>query len=255
MRGSDTEDEEPDTATYATDGFVVDDVGDEEEEEGATERRKHAKRPMETELSDDDFDLIQENLGIKLHRHPKQKLKRLKRRALDDDFEAPSTGEELAKTLFDDDVGEEAEDVVKPSRSLDLDISDDEQDDDGLGGFIVDENEEPVQQSVPRSRDGFMMVLNDEQLAEATEVFGDMSEFLEAQRERVVSRRTEDEDEDIEMEDATARSQVITVEDQLASLQAEYEPTILLESFITPQDERVRKEDRPERHTVCIIVL
>ncbi|XP_052215259.1 transcription elongation factor SPT6-like isoform X2 [Dreissena polymorpha] len=237
---------------------VEEDEPEEEEEEGAGgEKRKHESEEEDDQLEDEDYDLIEENLGIKVKRS--KKLKRIKRVITDDEDseqEGEKEGDErerIANELFEGDEEEEGEDDDARSRmtkaeteAQDLTVEDSE-DEDELGDFIVGDDGQPIRGKKKKRH----IIHSDALLQEAQDIFGvdfDFDEFKDYAGEE--SEEEEDEyidDDELEGEEGAPKKEKKSRPKRGLKASATYEPEALARAFMTEKDNIVRNTDMPER--------
>jgi len=227
-------------------GFIVDD--DDEDGGGATKKERVRISREERKLDDDDYSLIQENLGLQVAREessddeedggqPQRKRLRQGGRADSDDEDGAkkvSRKKGLAGALFDDDddgaEGAAAAAEAPAGRRSFADVDSD----DSMADFIEDDDDAPAGEGAegggPRAR-------RPRQRARRSE--------RSADEENRVSRADdmfgEDEYDDEYPEEEEEMQQVSTKIDDL------YEPTVIQEFYLAEKDVAVRKEDIPER--------
>ncbi|CAH8839646.1 unnamed protein product [Trichobilharzia szidati] len=249
-------DEEDDEggASEGSDGEDTEGVGDEGDKDDDDDDA----------LDDDDFQLIQENVGINLKKQKKRRL------VLDDDDEADEDEVASKKTAYEEDRGREAiarqifededeevdEDRVVRSRPADFGVSvgdeeDEEEEDDDMGDFIVDDRT-----GAPPSRPSKRIVHKDAALQQAQNIFGvdfDMSEFEAFRKPRTGDDYSEESEYEYsdEEEGSKARRQKHrrppsshVMDDRVYEL---FDPSDLERAYYSQADERIRKTDIPER--------
>ncbi|XP_076921812.1 transcription elongation factor SPT6 homolog isoform X1 [Bidens hawaiensis] len=244
---------------YEKDGFLVDDIDEDGEEEDSDEEKQKKKKRKKREseknfvLDEDDYELLQDNVGF---RRPKEskKFKRLKKARADAD-EGPSgysdeeeydiTGkggrsaeDKIKHNLFDDGGGTSLEDdiIAEEEQQLvevDGDIDDEE---DEMADFIVDEDDvdehgEPARRKVNKKKPRRAPGVSSIAIQEAHDIFGDVDELLS-------KRKSELEKTNRYIEGGDQREM---------KLQDEFEPIILSEKYMTEKDEHIRVIDIPER--------
>ncbi|XP_053375824.1 transcription elongation factor SPT6-like isoform X2 [Mercenaria mercenaria] len=261
----DDEEEEIDEAAIAEemkdfineDDDVEEEVDEEEEGEGE-KKRKHESEEEDDQLEDEDYDLIEENLGIKVQRA--KKLKRIKRMISDDEDsekEEETEGaaqERIANELFegDDDVEDDDDDARSrmtraetEARDLAVEGSDEE---DELDDFIVDDQGQPISGRKKKRH----IIHSDALLQEAQDIFGvdfDFDEFKDYGDEEEDEEEEDeylDEDE-LEGEDGGERKVKKKRPKGGTKASSTYEPEALSRAFMTEQDSVIRSTDMPER--------
>ncbi|XP_071726700.1 transcription elongation factor SPT6 homolog isoform X2 [Rutidosis leptorrhynchoides] len=259
----DEEDEEGEDA-YEKDGFIVDEVdeddqdGEDEDREDSDEERQRKKKRKKREseknyvLDDDDYELLQDNVGF---RRPKvsNKFKRLKKARADadegqsgfsDEEEFDGTGksgrsaeDKIKRSLFDDDEGAPMEDIAEDDQREEEEDGDIGEEEDEMADFIVDEEEvdehgEPTRRrKVNKKKSRQAPGVSSTAMQEAHDIFGDVDELLR-QRKLGLER--------INRYDDTGERR----------LEDEFEPIILSEKYMTENDDRIREIDIPERMQV-----
>ncbi|XP_015684982.1 transcription elongation factor SPT6-like, partial [Protobothrops mucrosquamatus] len=184
-------------------------------------------------LEDDDFDLIEENLGVKVKR---QKFRRVRKMSDDEDDKEEDYGKEehekeaIAEEIFQDGEGEEGGDGGDGHLAAAEDEEDEEEDESG-GGSIGD--------MVPGA------------LQEAQEIFGVDFDYDEFEKYNEYDEEMEDE-YDYEPEDTEGEIRVRpkkTAKKRVSrrSIFEIYEPSELESSHLTDQDNEIRVTDMPER--------
>ncbi|CAH8495495.1 unnamed protein product [Schistosoma mattheei] len=247
------EEEDEGGASEGSDGDDAEEIGDEGD-----------KDDDDDALDDDDFQLIQENVGINLKKQKKRRL------VLDDDDEADedevvskkATYEEdrgreaIARQIFEDEDEEFDEERVVRSRPTDFGVSvgdeEEEEDEDDMGDFIVDDRT-----GAPPTRPSKRIVHKDAALQQAQNIFGvdfDLSEFEAFRKSRVGGDDYSDESEyeysDEEEGSKGRRSKHrrapsnLVMDDRVYEL---FDPSDLERAYYSQADERIRKTDVPER--------
>lgn len=243
-------------------GFIVDDE-EEEEGEGESDNESGSGESAKEDVADDDdevldeedYELIQENVGVNMKRKTK------KRRLIlddDDDVEFGKTSKEarsrekISRQIFEDD--DEADDVVdrrlesvRQAPTFEAKSDDEENEDsDDMGDFIVDATNENKEARRKRQ-----IVHSDPSLQEAQDIFGvdfDFEEF--AQPDEQDSEESDESDyEDEDDEEALIRRRQKR-EAKVAPHEALYEvfdAADIERRFFRPEDEKIRRLDVPER--------
>ncbi|KAI1903238.1 hypothetical protein AGOR_G00025160 [Albula goreensis] len=237
-------------------GLIDDDVDEEEEEEddgegsggaasdsGEEIGHRKKKRSYDYRLDDDDIDLIEENLGVKVKR---KKFSRV-RNVDDDEDEEDGDGREahekdlIADEIFTGDGGvEEGEAVDMPLHHGDDEEEDEEESD--IDDFIVDDDGQPLRKPKwGKKLPGY----TDAALQEAQEIFGGDFDFAEFDTEAYDHAEEEEEDPDDESWDRPKKQTKKRVGRR--SIFEIYEPSELESSHMTDQDNEIRSTDMPER--------
>ncbi|KAG5681165.1 hypothetical protein PVAND_010625 [Polypedilum vanderplanki] len=240
---------------------LIDDNPIEEDESDAESdsSRRNAKRKksddeddeLDDRLEDEDYDLIEENLGVKVERKRFKRLKRITDEESDTEERDESLNREvLADQLFvgsdeeqdaqEDDRRSERNRRAEPER-YDDEMSDESDADD----FIVDD----YGNSIAEKRKKRKPVFTDAALQEGQDIFGvdfDYNEF-ENYEEDEYEDESADEDE-YEDEDREKRTKKATRKKvQKKSIFDIYEPSELKRGHFTDLDNIIRKTDIPER--------
>ncbi|KAG9351595.1 hypothetical protein JZ751_022846 [Albula glossodonta] len=236
-------------------GLIDDDVDEEEEEDdgegsggaasdsGEEIGHRKKKRSYDYRLDDDDIDLIEENLGVKVKR---KKFSRV-RNVDDDEDEEDGDGREahekdlIADEIFTGDGGvEEGEAVDMPLHHGDDEEEDEEESD--IDDFIVDDDGQPLRKPKwGKKLPGY----TDAALQEAQEIFGGDFDFAEFDTEAYDHAEEEEEDPDDESWDRPKKQTKKRVGRR--SIFEIYEPSELESSHMTDQDNEIRSTDMPER--------
>ncbi|XP_029401986.1 transcription elongation factor SPT6 [Mus pahari] len=227
------------------------DSGDSEDDVGHNKR----KRPsFDDRLEDDDFDLIEENLGVKVKRG--QKYRRVKKMSDDDEDDEEEYGKEehekeaIAGEIFQDEEGEEGQEAVEaPMAPPDEEEEDDEESD--IDDFIVDDDGQPLKKPKWRKK---LPGYTDAALQEAQEIFGVDFDYDEFEK---YNEYDEELEEDYEYEDDETEGEIRvrpkkTTKKRVSrrSIFEMYEPSELESSHLTDQDNEIRATDLPERFQV-----
>ncbi|KAK2828241.1 hypothetical protein Q5P01_019275 [Channa striata] len=192
--------------------------GASDSEEEVRHRRK--KRNYDDYLDDDDLDLIEENLGVKV-----------KRRDLiaDEIFHGGGDGEL-----------EEGEAVDEPLHRADDDEEGEDEESD-IDDFIVDDDGQPITKKRGKKFSGY----TDAALQEAQEIFGGDFDFADFDADAYDQGEEEEEDQDEEGWDRPKKQTKRRLGRK--SIFEIYEPSELESSHMTDQDNEIRSTDMPER--------
>nr|XP_023411962.1 transcription elongation factor SPT6 isoform X2 [Loxodonta africana] len=224
------------------------DSGDSEDDVG---HKKRKRTSFDDRLEDDDFDLIEENLGVKVKRG--QKYRRVKKMSDDEDDDEEEYGKEehekeaIAEEIFQDGEGEEGQEAVEaPMAAPEEEEEDDEESD--IDDFIVDDDGQPLKK--PRWRKK-LPGYTDAALQEAQEIFGVDFDYDEFEK---YNEYDEELEEEYEYEDDEAEGEIRvrpkkTTKKRVSrrSIFEMYEPSELESSHLTDQDNEIRATDLPER--------
>ncbi|KAJ0742822.1 putative tex-like protein, HTH domain superfamily [Helianthus annuus] len=210
VEAEDVDDEDLDE--FEEDGFIVNDLDDDEDDTTVVKNgsRKTKKRGSKQHfaLDEDDYDLLEENTGLRRPKQESGKFNRLKK--------ARTNADEGPSVFLDDLFG------------VDDDLSLDESDeDDEMADFIVDDVEEDKHGGSSRPND---CKKKSKQPAEASsrDIFGDLDDLCNLGPTKVSKF------------DETSESKDAKVED-------EFEPIINSEKYMTKKDDHIKKTDAPER--------
>nr|XP_014354517.1 PREDICTED: transcription elongation factor SPT6 isoform X2 [Latimeria chalumnae] len=235
--------------------FINDDDDEEEEEDeeegsdsgGSDVVHKRRKRTFDDRLEEEDFDLIEENLGVKVKR---QKFRRV--RKMSDDEEEDELGKDgherdaIAEEIFQDGEGEEGESIEHLPPPEEEEEEEDEESD--IDDFIVDDEGQPLKKPKWRKK---LPGYTDAALQEAQEIFGVDFDYDEFEKYNEYDEEIEDYDE-YEEEVAEGETRVRpkkTTKKRISrrSIFEIYEPSELESSHLTDQDNEIRTTDMPER--------
>ncbi|MBZ3884515.1 Transcription elongation factor SPT6 [Sciurus carolinensis] len=242
-------------------GFINDDddEDDGEEDEGSDSgdseddvgHKKRKRTSFDDRLEDDDFDLIEENLGVKVKRG--QKYRRVKKMSDDEDDDEEEYGKEehekeaIAEEIFQDGEGEEGQEAMEaPMAPPEEEEEDDEESD--IDDFIVDDDGQPLKKPKWRKK---LPGYTDAALQEAQEIFGVDFDYDEFEK---YNEYDEELEEEYEYEDDEAEGEIRvrpkkTTKKRVSrrSIFEMYEPSELESSHLTDQDNEIRATDLPER--------
>ncbi|UYV64588.1 SUPT6H [Cordylochernes scorpioides] len=230
---------------------LINDEEEEEEEEEDEEDKRKRHEELDHALEEDDYDLIEENLGVKVSR--KKKFRRLKQFEDDESDQeesrdstsqqAENDREAISKKLFSG--GDEEEDMEPEPRQEEerlkttISSSEGESDEDD---FIVDDNGQPITKGKKRH-----VKYNDAALQEAQDIFGadfNYDDFMEEEYEEEI------DEEEYEAEDETVprKPKKGTRKKQTKkSIFDVYEPSELERGHFTDLDIKIKSTDIPER--------
>lgn len=224
------------------------DSGDSEDDVG---HKKRKRTSFDDRLEDDDFDLIEENLGVKVKRG--QKYRRVKKMSDDEDDDEEECGKEehekeaIAEEIFQDGDGEEGQEALEaPVAPPEEEEEDDEESD--IDDFIVDDDGQPLKKPKWRKK---LPGYTDAALQEAQEIFGVDFDYDEFEK---YNEYDEELEEEYEYEDDEAEGEIRvrpkkTTKKRVSrrSIFEMYEPSELESSHLTDQDNEIRATDLPER--------
>uniref|UniRef100_A0A5K3FBK3 Transcription elongation factor spt6 n=2 Tax=Mesocestoides corti TaxID=53468 RepID=A0A5K3FBK3_MESCO len=237
----------------------VEDGGDASDNESNTsdksEKNDGNEDDDDDQLDDEDFVLIRENCGVDIQRKTKKR-----RLVLDDEDEADidakkasreaRSREAIARQIFEEDEdegGNRSEDgSVRAAPSFTAKSDDEGEESDGMGDFIVDDAGGGGQAARQRRQ----VVHKDPALQQAQNIFGvdfDFNEFEQyGDHGSDISEESDFEDEEEEggRRRRGKREPKVTHHDRMYEL---FDPTDLARNFFSPEDERIRCTDVPER--------
>ncbi|XP_034949711.1 transcription elongation factor SPT6 [Chelonus insularis] len=236
------------------DNPIEESEGEDSDASGDSKKRKKSDdEDFDDRLEDDDYDLIEENLGITVERKRFKRLKRIQDKESDDE-EEQGVGEEreaIANELFEGGSGDEDERRSERSHRQEPKTFDDE----GSEGeysdaddFIVDDEGRPIAEKRRKKKP----IFSDAALQEAQDIFGvdfDYDEFGKYGDEDYEEDEEEEEDEYVEEDGErpqrpkkqpkkkTTRKSIFEI----------YEPSELKRGHFTDMDNEIRNTDIPER--------
>ncbi|XP_054723966.1 LOW QUALITY PROTEIN: transcription elongation factor SPT6-like [Uloborus diversus] len=233
-------------------------INDEEEEEEKdsdeeiVRKKKKRHEELDDEFEDDDYDLIEENLGVKVQRKKKfKRLKRIEDEESDDEAEDSGKGvddrEAIANELFEgDDV--EGDETSRPAVEDTLGALEESEGESDESDFIVDDDGQPITKGKKKRH----IKYTDAALQEAQEIFGvdfDYNDFVQEgdeYEEEEMEEEYEDEEEEEGVERPKAKKQS-RKKISKKSIFDVYEPVELERSHLTDADVVIRAADIPER--------
>jgi len=253
---SDEEEEDDEDKIREELGDLIDDNPIEEDESDSGSEEKGAKRKrdddddeLDDRLSDDDFDLIEENLGIKVKRKKQfTRVKRIEDDESDDELHEGQERDAIANVLFEGSDGEDdnrsRQDKVRSQLSRnEEDIEEEryseeeEEYEEDIDDFIVDADGRPIHGKKKKRK----AIYTDAALQEAQDIFGVDFDYDDFQQEGDLY------EEDEEGHKATADGKPQKKRSQRKTIYDVYEPSELERGHFTDYDEQVRKNDMPER--------
>ncbi|CAG9561741.1 unnamed protein product [Danaus chrysippus] len=217
-------------------------------------KRKKSDDELDDRLEDEDYDLIEENLGVKVARNKFKRLRRLE----DDDSDNEGADdpdlerEVIAEKLFvggSDDEDENRSESAAP-REIEYDDENEDMESDA-DDFIVDDDGRPIAERKKKRKP----IFTDASLQEGQDIFGvdfDYDEFEKYGEEDYEDEDDEDLDEYIEDEEEEGGERRRTKKGKAKrpskkSIFEIYEPSELKRSHFTDLDNEIRKTDVPER--------
>ncbi|EDW74366.1 uncharacterized protein Dwil_GK21875 [Drosophila willistoni] len=205
-------------------------------------RKKHESTNLDDGLEEDDYDLIEENLGVKVER--RKRFKRLRRI-----YDTESDGEEqhvdeglarekIAEELFNDNYGSESYESRRQRNSPKIHNYDDEDSESDADDFIVDDNGRPISEKKRRRP-----MYTDACLQESQDIFGVDFDFDDFDF---------DDDDDYEDDSEGDDTNYMTSKKgksakKKVSIFDVFEPSELKRRHFTDVDNEIRRIDIPER--------
>ncbi|KAL0838660.1 hypothetical protein ABMA28_016733 [Loxostege sticticalis] len=228
---------------------------DSDASEGPTKKRKKSDDELDDRLEDEDYDLIEENLGVKVARNKFKRLRRLE----DDDSDNEGADdpelerEVIAEKLFvggsDEEDENRSEAAAHQQQSQDYDDDNEDMESDA-DDFIVDDDGRPIAERKKKRKP----IFTDASLQEGQDIFGvdfDYDEFekygdedYEDEDEEDLDEYLEDEEEDGERRRTKKGKPKRPSKKSIFEI---YEPSELKRSHFTDLDNEIRKTDVPER--------
>ncbi|KAH8396371.1 hypothetical protein KR222_009297 [Zaprionus bogoriensis] len=231
------------------------DTGSGGDEEGGSgkKRKKHEDDDLDDRLEDDDYDLIEENLGVKVERRKRfKRLRRIHDNESDGEEQHVDEGlarEQIAEQLFDEHDDQSME--RRSERSIrEADTFDDEDSESDADDFIVDDNGRPIAEKKKKRRP----IFTDASLQEGQDIFGvdfDYDDFYKPEEDEYEEDSDGDEyDEDLISGDdfrAAKKKKQPKKKATKKTIFDIYEPSELKRGHFTDLDNEIRKTDIPER--------
>ncbi|XP_061383631.1 transcription elongation factor SPT6 [Danaus plexippus] len=217
-------------------------------------KRKKSDDELDDRLEDEDYDLIEENLGVKVARNKFKRLRRLE----DDDSDNEGADdpdlerEVIAEKLFVGGSDEEDENRSESAAPREIEYDDENEDmESDADDFIVDDDGRPIAERKKKRKP----IFTDASLQEGQDIFGvdfDYDEFEKYGEEDYEDEDDEDLDEYIEDEEEEGGERRRTKKGKAKrpskkSIFEIYEPSELKRSHFTDLDNEIRKTDVPER--------
>ncbi|CAH1116319.1 unnamed protein product [Phaedon cochleariae] len=236
----------------------IDESDAESDASGGEKRKKSDDEDLDDRLEDEDYDLLEENLGVKVER---RKFKRL-RRFEDEESEGEEEQdpdqdrEQIAMDIFseDDDERRSERSHHASAAAADTELLGGEEEEEGeysdADDFIVDDDGRPIAEKKKRKRPIFA----DAALQEAQEMFGvdfDYDEFSKYDQEDYEEDEEEEEEDEYEEDEEGGRrrepKKTARKKPTKKSIFEVYEPSELKRGFFTDLDNEIRNTDIPER--------
>ncbi|KAF7404787.1 hypothetical protein HZH66_003693 [Vespula vulgaris] len=230
------------------------DAEDSDTSGGTKKRKKSDDEDFDDRLEEEDYDLIEENLGVKLER--KRRFKRLRRiqdeESEDEQEKEPDEERDAIATELFEGSGDEEERRSERSHRPEVETLEEEgsEGDDDMNDFIVDEDG----RSLAEKRMKKKPIFSDAALQEAQDIFGvdfDFDEFGKFGEEDYEEEEEEEEDDEYLDDDADERprrsKKQFNNKSTRKSIFEIYEPSELKRGHFTDLDNEIRNTDIPER--------
>lgn len=237
------------------DDAPIEESGDESDGSGGSKKRKKSDdEDFDDRLEDDDYDLIEENLGITVERKRFKRLKRMQDKESDEE-EEHAPGEErdaIANELFEGGSGDEDERRSERSHRQEPETFDEEGSDgeySDADDFIVDDEGRPIAEKRRKKKP----IFTDAALQQAQDIFGVDFDYDEFGKYGEEDYEEEEDEEDEYVEDdgegERPRRPKKTPKKQKTrkSIFEIYEPSELKRGHFTDLDNEIRNTDIPER--------
>ncbi|GAB0093481.1 Transcription elongation factor SPT6 [Sergentomyia squamirostris] len=248
---SDDEEDDDENMRAVVDDLIDDREIEEEDEDSDGSGRSHKRKKSDDEddlddrLEDEDYDLIEENLGVKVERKRFKRLRRIQDEESDgEDKETEQhQRERIAERIFDSDEDPDRE-TERSHTQVEVDHFDEEEEEEesDADDFIVDDDGVPITARKKTRRP----IFGDAILQEGQDIFGvdfDYDEF-----EKYEDDEYEDEYELDGDGDGEKRPKKKTGKKTMRkSIFEIYEPSELQRGHFTDLDIEIRKTDIPER--------
>ncbi|PIK37487.1 putative transcription elongation factor SPT6 [Apostichopus japonicus] len=274
VQNSSDEDEEPDEEDQGNiPDLINDDVeeGVDSDEEIVAERKEGERKDTQKQgksvmydiddrLEDEDFDLIEENLGVKIDRKKRRRVQQLSdeegsgSEKEDEGLNAEDDRDAIAKEIFegaeDEDEEQGRQDPPRPQPIPTQDeYAESESEESDPDDFIVGDDGQPIS---GKKKKGQKHKYTDAALQEAQDIFGvefDFDEFQEYRESDVDDDEEDYEYDDEEGEEMGQRRQKKSGRSKApkTSIYEVFEPSDLERRHFTDFDEAIRTGDIPER--------
>lgn len=233
-----------------------DSAGDSDASESHTKRKKSDDEDeLDDRLEEEDYDLIEENLGVKVERKRFKRLKKITDEGSDDDeiVDEGLNREVIAEQLFEGSGDEDDENQLERESSRDIQVStadnvDDEEDEESdADDFIVDDDGNPISDKRKKKKH----IFTDASLQEGQDIFGvdfDYEEFEKYDDDEYEDESEVDEYEDEPSEERSKKPKKPTrKKTSKKTIFDIFEPSELKRGHFTDLDNEIRKVDIPER--------
>ncbi|KAF5296511.1 hypothetical protein FQR65_LT01500 [Abscondita terminalis] len=232
----------------------IESEGEDSDGSGGEKRKKSDDEEFDDRLEDEDYDLLEENLGVKVER---RKFKRL-RRIVDEESDGEEAADEghdrdtIAMEIFSDDDDDHRSErsqrpVIEPEQFAE---DEDEGEYSDADDFIVDDDGRPLADKRKKRKP----IFTDAALQEAQETFGvdfDYEEFSKNEQDDYEEEEEDEEDEYVDDDEDGERrrrpKKTARKKPSRKSIFEVYEPSELKRGFFTDLDNEIRNTDIPER--------
>lgn len=234
------------------DGSEDDDSDDSNISASSKKRKKRDDDDIDDRLEDDDYDLIEENLGVKVERRKRfKRLRRIEDEESDGEPEHVDEGlarEAIAEQLFDEDDDNFDRRSERSHREPETFEEEEGETDSDADDFIVDDDGRPIAQKKKKRRP----IFSDASLQEGQDIFGvdfDYDDFSKYDDEDY-EEESDADDYDVEIgEDGQEKPRKKSTKKKIPkkTIFDIYEPSELKRGHFTDLDNEIRKTDIPER--------
>nr|CAD7567502.1 unnamed protein product [Timema californicum] len=220
---------------------------------GSKKRKKSDDEDFDDRLEDEDYDLIEENLGVKVERKRFKRLRRIEDEESEEeqDDQVEGARDAIANELFDD-GSDHDEDRVSDKGRPEVERFEDE-DEEGdysdADDFIVDDDGQPISDKRKKRKP----IFSDAALQEAQDIFGVDFDYDEFEKYDEFDE-DEDEEDDYDVEEGDEEAEKRRKPKKPArkkptkkSIFEIYEPSELKRGHFTDLDNEIRNTDIPER--------
>nr|CAI5827545.1 unnamed protein product [Callosobruchus analis] len=220
---------------------------------GGEKRKKSDDEDLDDRLEDEDYDLLEENLGVKVERRKFKRLRRIEDEESEgeEEHDTEQEREHIAMDLFSEDDDERrSERSQRPVVEQDTYAEEEEEGDySDADDFIVDDDGRPIAEKKKKRRP----IFTDAALQEAQETFGvdfDYDEFAKYEQDDYEEEEEEEEEDEYQEDEEGERrrpKKAARKKPTKKSIFEVYEPSELKRGFFTDLDNEIRNTDIPER--------
>lgn len=222
---------------------------------GGEKRKKSDDEDIDDRLEDEDYDLLEENLGVKVQRRKFKRLRRFEDEESEgeEEHDPEQDREQIAMDIFSDDDDERRSERSHRPAAEPENFGVGEEEEEGeysdADDFIVDDDGRPIAEKKKKKKP----IFTDAALQEAQETFGvdfDYDEFSKYDQDEYEDEEDEEEDEyeeDEEGEKRKRQKKTARKKPTKKSIFEVYEPSELKRGFFTDLDNEIRNTDIPER--------